>query len=150
MKLLNKVVVITGGANGIGKECALCFRREGSFIVIADIDEVNGKIVEASLGEKGCFIKTDISNKDDVERLRELVLNKYEKIDILINTAAKQTQNSFFEMGIEEFKAVIDVNLNGTFICSNIIGKVMKEGSKIINILSVHYDLPRKNKYTNY
>ncbi len=50
-------------------------------------------------------------------------------------------------MRIEEFKSVIDVNLNGTFICSNVIGKVMNKGSKIINMLSVHYNLPRKNKY---
>lgn len=50
-------------------------------------------------------------------------------------------------MKVNEFKSVIDTNINGTFICSNILGKEMKKGSKIINMLSVHYNKPRKNKY---
>lgn len=147
MELLNKVVIITGGANGIGKECALRLKKEGAKIIIADIDQDNGSIVEKQLGKDGIFIKTDITKEEEVINLRDEVLKKYKKIDILINNAAKQTQNAFFDMKVEEFKDVINVNLNGTFICSNIIGKTMGKGGKIINMLSVHYNLPRKNKY---
>lgn len=130
MELLNKVVIITGGANGIGKECGLRLKKEGAKIIIADIDQDNGSIVEKQLGKDGIFIKTDITKEEEVINLRDEVLKKYKKIDILINNAAKQTQNAFFDMKVEEFKDVINVNLNGTFICSNIIGKTMGKVEK--------------------
>lgn len=149
MNLYDKVIVITGGANGIGKECAYKLDKEGAQIVIADIDEKNGKKVVKDLKCDSYFIKTDISKEQDVEKLKNMILKKYGKVDILINNAARQTVNSFFSMTVEEFESVIDVNLNGTFICSNILGKIMPRGGKIINMLSVHYNLPRKNKY-NY
>lgn len=147
MKLLNRVVIVTGGANGIGRACVIRLVHEGAIAVIADIDDINGKELEKKLKGKGKFIKTDVTNPRDVENLKEKVLEKYGKIDILINNAAKQTENSFFNMGIEEFKTVINVNLIGTFICSNIIGQTLSNEGKIINMLSVHYNLPRKNKY---
>ena len=97
MELLNKVVIITGGANGIGKECALRLKKEGAKIIIADIDQDNGSIVEKQLGKDGIFIKTDITKEEEVINLRDEVLKKYKKIDILINNAAKQTQNAFLD-----------------------------------------------------
>lgn len=147
MNCYDKVIVITGGANGIGKECAYQLDNEGAKIVIADIDEKNGKKVAMKLKNDSFFIKTDISKELDVENLKNMILRKYGKVDILINNAAKQTVSSFFEMTVDEFKSVIDINLNGTFICSNILGKIMPAGGKILNMLSVHYNLPRKNKY---
>lgn len=147
MNLCDKVIVITGSANGIGKECAYKLDKEGAKIIIVDIDEKNGEKVKEKLKNDSYFIKTDISKAKDVEKLKNIILNKYGKVDILINNAAKQTVNSFFSMTVEEFESVIDVNLNGTFICSNILGKIMPKGGKIINMLSVHYNLPRKNKY---
>ena len=147
MKIKNKVVVITGGANGIGRSCAFKIARKGGIVILADIDEKNGKKTEKELANKSHFIKTDITKETDVINLKEFVMSKYGKIDILINNAAKQTENSFFNMKPEEFKSIIDTNLNGTFICSNILGKEMKNGSRIINMLSVHYNKPRKNKY---
>lgn len=147
MNLYDKVIVITGSANGIGKECAYKLDNEGANIVIVDIDEKNGEKVARKLTNNGIFVKTDISKESNVQNLKNIILKKYGKVDILINNAAKQTVNSFFKMTVDEFKSVIDVNLNGTFICSNILGKIMPSGGKILNMLSVHYNLPRKNKY---
>ena len=147
MEINNKVTIITGGANGIGKACAFKLAEKGGIVILADIDAKNGKKTERELANKCHFIKTDITKETDVINLKDFVMSKYGKIDILINNAAKQTENSFFNMKPEEFKSIVDTNLNGTFICSNILGKEMKNGSKIINMLSVHYNKPRKNKY---
>ena len=148
MELYNKIAVITGGANGIGKECANKLHKEGAKIIIADIDEKDGRKIVRDLKNNVCFIKADVSKESDIINLKNIALKKYGKVDILINNAAKQTVNSFFKMNVEEFKSVIDTNLNGTFICSNIIGEIMPQGGKILNMLSVHYNLPRKNKYS--
>lgn len=147
MEINNKVAIITGGANGIGKACALDFIKEGATVVIADIDEENGKITEQKLGKNCLFKKVDITNENDVIKLKDFIMNEYGRIDILINNAAKQTEEDFFEMKPSVFKCVVDTNLNGTFICSSILGKEMQSGGKIINMLSVHYNKPRKNKY---
>ena len=127
MQINNKVIIVTGGANGIGKACAYKFLEKGAKVIIADIDEKTGKNTEKELGENCYFVKTDITNEIDVINLKDFIMSKYGKIDILINNAAKQTENSFFDMTPSEFRSVIDTNLNGTFICSNILGKEMKE-----------------------
>lgn len=66
MELLNKVVIITGGANGIGKECALRLKKEGAKIIIADIDQDNGMYRRKTTGKDGIFIKTDITKEEEV------------------------------------------------------------------------------------
>lgn len=147
MEIKNKVIIITGGSNGIGKACAVNFVSNNAKVIIADVDEKNGKAVKEVLGQNCMFVKTDVTNEKDVINLRNIVMKKFKRIDVLINDAAKQTQNNFFDMSPKEFKDVIDVNLNGTFICSNILGKEMLSGSHIINMLSVHYDKPRTRKY---
>ena len=147
MDFKDKVVVITGGANGIGKACAQELYKTDANIIIADIDKKNGEDIEKILGNRCSFVKTDITMEKEVIKLKEFIMSEYGRIDILINNAAKQTENNFFNMKVNEFKSVIDTNINGTFICSNILGKEMKNGSKIINMLSVHYNKPRKNKY---
>lgn len=145
MEIKNKTIIITGGARGIGKACALELAKKEAKVIIADIHQLEN---EEEFKKLNClFIRTDITMENEVEKLRDFAMEKTGKIDVLINNAAKQTQNEFFKMSPSEFKEVIDVNLNGTFICSHIIGKEMKPSSKIINMLSVHYDLPRKNKY---
>lgn len=147
MEINNKIIIVTGGANGIGKACVSKLVEKGGIVILADIDEKNGEKTEKELVNKCHFVKTDIAKETEVINLKDFVMSKYGKIDILINNAAKQTENSFFNMEPKEFKNIIDTNLNGTFICSNILGKEMKNGSKIINMLSVHYNKPRKNRY---
>ena len=143
----NKVTIITGASKGVGKAISKKMINKKAKVIIVDIDKENGIKTEKELGENCEFINADITKEDEIIRLKNYVMDKYKKIDILINNAAKQTENSFFNMEVDEFKEVIDTNLNGTFICSKILGNEMKRGSKILNVLSVHYDQPRKNKY---
>lgn len=147
MNLKEKTVIITGGAKGIGKAIALELLKEKCRVIILDIDKNEGRKIQNDLNDMIEFINIDISKEEQVKEANDYIMSKYKKIDILINNAAKQTENEFFKMSVKEFKEIIDTNLVGTFICSNIFGKSMKKGSKIINMLSVHYNKPRKNKY---
>lgn len=147
MELIDKVVVVTGGAKGIGKSISKELTEEKCRVIALDIDKQEGEKLQFETDNKIEFICADISKEEEIEKVCKYIINKYKKIDILINNAAKQTENEFFKMSVKEFKDIIDTNLIGTFICSNIFGKFMGEGSKIINMLSVHYNKPRKNKY---
>ena len=147
MILKNKVVIVKGGENGIGKSIAEKLSNEKCKVIILDIDNKEGKNIQTISKGKIEFINVDISNEEQVKRIGKYIENKYGRVDILINNAAKQTENNFFEMSVKEFREIIDINLIGTFICSNVFGKSMKRGSKILNMLSVHYNKPRKNKY---
>ena len=95
MEIKDKVVVITGGANGIGKACAQELHKTYANIIIADIDKKNGEDIEKILGNRCSFVKTDITMEREVIKLKEFIMSKYGRIDILINNAAKQTENSF-------------------------------------------------------
>ena len=147
MDLKEKVVIVTGGAKGIGKSIAEEFVRESCQVIILDVDSKEGKKIQNNSKGKIEFANVDISKEEQVKEISKYIMNKYGSIDILINNAAKKTENKFFEMSVKEFREIIDTNLIGTFICSNIFGKSMRKGSKIINMLSVHYNKPRKNKY---
>lgn len=146
MKLENKTVIVTGGAMGIGKACCEGFAAEGANVVLIDWDDM-GKDTAAKIGERCMFIKADISDEDQIHEVKEEIMRKYGRIDVLVNNAAIQTENSFFKMSAAEFRKVIDVNLIGTFICSSTFGSEMKRGSTVVNMLSVHYDVPRLNKF---
>ena len=147
MILKNKTVIVTGGAMGIGKSIAEELVKEECKVIILDIDDKEGTNMQITSRGKIEFINADISNQKQIEKASKYIENKYGTVDILINNAAKQTENKFFEMSVKEFREIIDTNLVGTFICSSIFGKSMKRGNKIINMLSVHYNKPRKNKY---
>ena len=146
MNLKNKIVVVTGASNGIGRACAEGFLTKNAKVYGIDIDEYNGKKLEKEF-KNFTYIQGDISNAIDISRAKKIILDKEGKIDVLINNAAKQTSSSFFETNIDDFKDVINTNLIGTFICSKIIGELIDKNGKIINMLSVHSEVIRKNKY---
>ena len=148
MDLKEKVVIITGGAKGIGEAIAKELYNEMCKVIILDIDKLQGEKLQNDLNNEIEFINIDISRENQVREASKYIMEKYKNIDILINNAAKQTENKFFEMCVNEFKEIIDTNLIGNFICSSVFGEKMKNGSKIINMLSVHYNKPRKNKYS--
>ena len=144
MELKDKVIVVTGGAMGIGKACAETFIKDGAKVIIADFSETGKTTAE----EAGCdFFRADIASEADIAGLRDYILEKYGQLDFLVNNAAKQTEHSFFEMSVDEFASVVNVNLTGTFACMRILGEIMKPGSSILNMLSVHYEQPRLNKF---
>lgn len=142
--LKDKIVIITGAAKGIGKAAAQLLAESGAHVIIADVDP-DGEKTATEIG--GIFVKTDISSPEQVENLKGTALEKYGRIDVLINNAARQDVFPLFDTSPERFRDIIFTNLCGTFNCIRIIGEVMEPGSRILNCLSVHHDVPRRNKY---
>ena len=146
MKLHNKVTLITGAAHGIGKAYAQRFAEEGAHVVIADIDEKAGKAVANGLIDSGfsAWSRTaDVRRYHDIEALMRETVDRYGRIDVLLNNAAiyvteKLWKGSVEELALEEWDRVLEVNLKGVFLCSKAVIPIMKrQGSgKIINIAS--------------
>ena len=142
MLLENKVSIVTGAAAGIGKGIASLFAREGSDVIISDINIERAKItaseIEKQTSRKAIAIKVDVSKKNDVDEMVKKVINKFGKIDILVNNAGVQKRTPFLEFTEELWDWIIDINLKGTFLCSQAVAKEMvkKKYGKIINISS--------------
>lgn len=147
MKIRKKIIVVTGGANGIGKACIKELHKAGAIVIDADIDMDSGEKLNAELNERSYYLKTDISNEEDLNNLKEFIIKRFGGFDILINNAAIQTESELMKTELNDFKRVINVNLNGTFMCSRILGNILFNNGKIINMISVHYNKPRKYKY---
>jgi NAD(P)-dependent dehydrogenase (short-subunit alcohol dehydrogenase family) len=141
MRLKGNVAVITGAAQGIGAAFALGFAKEGAQIVIGDIsDGMNTvkKVKEA--GSEAIFLKTDVNNEADCFALAKAAVDRFGKIDVLINNAAvfgSIVLKPFTELTSEEYKRVIEINTSGAFHCMKAVFPYMKDkGGKIINISS--------------
>lgn len=137
-RLQDKVAVITGAANGIGLEAAKVFAREGARVIIADYNEAAGKEAEESTPGV-TFIQVDVSDRESVDRLVDIIAARHGKIDILINNAGITRDSMLSKMTAEQFQQVINVNLNGVFHCTQAVLPYMaKQGKgKIINTSSV-------------
>lgn len=141
-KLENKVAVITGGADGIGKAAAKRFADEKAFVVIWDMNEENGaKTVEEIKNKKGkaVFKKVNVSNYSEVEKMTQETISEFGKIDILVNNAGITRDSSLKKMTPEQWQQVIDVNLTGVFNCTKNVSIIMAENNygRIINTSSV-------------
>lgn len=141
--LKNKVAVITGGANGLGKATAILFSAHGAKVVIVDINQEAGdKVVTEIIKEGGTasFEKTNISKSVEVNKMMDNVVAKYGGIDILINNAGILADARLVKMTEEEWDRVIDINLKGIFLCGQAAAKAMIEkdkGGVILNTSSV-------------
>ncbi len=141
-RLENKVAIITGGADGIGKATALRFAVEGAVAIIWDLNEDKGiKLVEDIRMEGGeaDFYKVNTADYQQVESAANVVYEKYGKIDILINNAGITRDASLKKMSIDQWQQVIDVNLSGVFYCTKAISPFMMEkgSGRIISTSSV-------------
>lgn len=143
MNLTNKVVLVTGGAQGIGKEIALHLAQLGA-IVVVNYHKSNQNALSLmeefqEKGYQGEAIQSDISIFQESENLIQQVVSKYGRIDILVNNAGITKDNLILRMSEQEFDDVIDVNLKGTWNCSKHALKYMvkQRAGKIINISSV-------------
>jgi len=146
MRLKDKVAIITGGAEGIGKAYALGFAKEGAKIVVADINLPASKaLVEIlkSQGNEAVAVKTDVSSVADTQNMVEKTLKKFGKVDILINNAAvfqrvAAVRKPVWELDPADFEKVIKVNITGVFLCCRAVlpHMIKQKSGKIINIAS--------------
>jgi 3-oxoacyl-[acyl-carrier protein] reductase len=138
-----KVVIVTGGGNGIGFVTAKSFAAEGAKVVIADINESAGtRAVEdiMNLGGIAFSVPTDVSDEDEVRGLVKKVVNHFGQIDVLINNAGISVHKLLVDLEREAWDRQISVQLTGPFLTTKHIGKQLikqKKGGKIVNISSV-------------
>lgn len=142
MRLHGKTAIITGGGNGIGRETILTFSREGANIVIADFDISAGRETLALLEDQGgigMFIRVDVTDRDSIQHLVQETVNKFKRIDILINNAGITSDAMLHKLTPEAWQKVLDVNLTGVFNCTQAVLPMMIEqgGGKIVNTSSV-------------
>jgi len=137
MKLKDKVAIVTGGGSGIGREIALLFAGEGARLSVADYVAETGEDTVRRIREGGgeaIFIKADVSQAIDAERVVRQTVEKYGKLDILCNNAGILGRvASVGEAAEENWDRVITVNLKSVFLCSKYaVGEMMKGGGGVI------------------
>lgn len=140
MDMKNKVALVTGGAKRVGRAISLELAEHGANLVInynsskKEADEVVELI--RNTGRKAIAVKADVSKADEVAELVQVALNKFERVDILVNNAAIFFKTPFLEITEEDWDLFMNVNLKSAFLCSQKVAKVMLEqgSGKIINI----------------
>ena len=139
--LKDKVVIITGGASGIGKAVALLFSREGATVAIVDIDEPNGQAVVQSIvesGRKAVFLHCDVTNMVECRSAVDRVLKEHGKISVLFNNVGIIRRASVVDTTEEEWDKVMATNVKSVFIFSKYVIPIMAKagGGVIINTAS--------------
>ena len=123
-RLKNRIALVTGGGQGIGRTIALAMAREGAALVIGDLNETNASAVKKEiegLGGRASALHADISNEESVQAMVEATLKEHGRVDILVNNAGIFPTNPVEEMAEEEWDRVIGTNLVGTFLCSKAV-----------------------------
>jgi len=143
MRLDGKSIFVTGGARGIGKSVATAFAQAGANLAIVDIDIEEATKTASMLKEtyniEAIAIKTDVTNPDEVNKMIEIILDKFGKLDVAFCNAGICINAPAEEMTYEQWKRNIDINLTGVFLTAQAAGKVMlKQGyGSIINTASM-------------
>lgn len=148
--LKNKIAIVTGALGLIGKNHCIALSEAGANVVVCDLDDIKCKDFVASLPTKSIEVGVDITKKSSVENLRDKTLKEFGKIDILVNNAAindmfenpqaAAEQSMFENYPLEMWQQSLNVNVTGTFLCSQIIGTEMSKSKKgsIINVASTY------------
>jgi 3-oxoacyl-[acyl-carrier protein] reductase len=143
MRVNEKIALVTGSANGIGRAIASALAREGAHVVINDIPSQRERANEISdeikrIGRESMVFLADVSNTQEVNQMAESVLKKFGRIDILVNNAGFTRVSKVVDMTDEQWDAVINTCLRGTFLCSRAFIKTMidQRSGKILNIAS--------------
>ncbi len=139
-----RVVMITGAGQGIGRAYALKFAEAGAIPVIAEINGTKGDAVAGEIeaaGGEALAVQTDVTDPAAVKAAVAATLDRFGRIDVLINNAAifvTLGRQPFWEIDLDEWRAVMDVNITGCFICASAVAGPMREagGGRIINISS--------------
>ena len=141
LNIQDKISIVTGGASGIGKATSLALAEEGSNIVVIDVSFKEAeKVAEEirSLGRDALALQVDVAKKSEVQDMVKKVLEKFQRIDILINCAGILRFSAIEDLSEKDWQDILDVNLTGTFLCSQAVIKTMKKqkAGKIVNMSS--------------
>jgi 3-oxoacyl-[acyl-carrier protein] reductase len=141
MRLPNKVAVITGGAQGIGRAVALGMGREGAKVVVADLQGEKAKTVAdevRTLGTDAIAVEVNVASEPSVKRLADQTFECFGRIDILVNDAGVYLKSPVVSKSEEEWDRTLDVNLGGNFLCARAFVPAMRtqKSGRIISIAS--------------
>ncbi len=142
-RLANKVIVITGAGQGIGRGCAEMAAREGGRVIVADLLEEAGRATVAAIEDAGgeaIFVRTDVREEDSCAALMETAVHTYGRIDALVNNAGGFPRGTLEETTTEFWESVLSLNLRGAFYCCKYATPHMRSagGGSIVNIGSIH------------
>ncbi len=142
MRFDGKVVIVTGGALGIGQATAMLFAQEGARVIIADIEDQGGSETVRQIREAGgeaTFVHTDIRSSADAQNMARVAVDTYGTVDVLVNNAGITRDRLLLRMSEADWDAVLDTNLKGTFHCTKAVQRILvrKRYGRIINIGSV-------------
>jgi len=140
-QLNNKVTIVTGGAKGIGRSIALKFAKAGSDVVIFDVlkHEAEGAVDHIiSLGGRSTFCQLDITKENEINEAVKKILDKYGRVDFLINNAGITSKVSFDELSLYTWQKTLDVNLTGAFLCCKAVipSMINQKNGRIVFISS--------------
>lgn len=148
--LENKTAIVTGACGLLGKQHCAALAEAGANVVVADVNEEQCALVAAALGSRHFAVGFDVTSAASIEQAKQRILEKYSRIDVLVNNAAINdmfenpalagTQSMFENYPLEMWDKSWRVNVSGVFLCSQIFGKVMADngGGSIINIASTY------------
>lgn len=144
MKLKDKVVIITGASSGIGVATAIKFGEQKSKVVVNYRSDIQGaKRVVDTIDKDGGLaisIKADVSSPEEVENLFKATINKFGRVDVLINNAGFADEPPFLEASVKDWQETFNTDLLGTMLCSQRAAKIMlkQKSGKIINTASIY------------
>jgi 3-oxoacyl-[acyl-carrier protein] reductase len=155
--LRDRVVIITGAGQGIGRAYAKHFAAQGAIPVIAEFNAEAGKSVEAEVkaqGGRALFVKTDVADEASTKAMTQAALDAFGRIDCLINNAAvfsRITMAPFWELPVDEWRRAMDVNITGSFLCARAVVPTLqaRRFGRIINVSSATMIMGREN-YLHY
>jgi 3-oxoacyl-[acyl-carrier protein] reductase len=155
--LHGRVVIITGGGQGLGRAYAHHFAAQGAIPVIAELNEAGGRAVQAEVeaaGGKALFVQTDVADRASVDAMVQAALAAFGHIDCLINNAAvlsRITMAPFWKLPVDEWRRTMDINITGAFLCARAVVPAMQERrwGRIINVSSGTVIMGREN-YLHY
>ena len=144
LPLSGKTVIVTGARQGLGKSISLGMAEKGANLVICDRVTDDGKLTETAgeieaLGRKALSLGGDITVEEDVNNIVNKAIEKFGKVDVLVNNAGVTSQDSFLTMPYRRWRLVLSVNLDGMFLCSKVVlpHMVEQKSGTIINVSSI-------------
>ncbi len=149
MSVKGKVAIVTGGNSGIGKGIVLALAEQGANIVIdyvadpAATEDLERQV--AALGDQAIGVEADVSKVADLQRLVDTAVEKFGRVDIMVNNAGVETRTSVLDTTEAQYEKVMEINLKSAFFGTQIAARQMiaqGDGGRIINITSVHEDWP--------
>lgn len=134
-----QIAVVTGAARGIGLATAQLFAQAGATVVLLDVDGETAKKEAARIGAKAAAWTCDVTSEAAVESVFGEILQRFGRIDVLVNNAGAAVRKPAVDLSMEEWRRIMDLNLGGVFLCSRVAARTMaaQGGGAIVNLASI-------------